>query len=551
MQLSQIKSYASKNKAEIAAALILLVVFAQLLFLIDYQSGVLDEQFYPGVGKYFVTNGDFSPFAFRYHPILPYYINSLFLYFDGNPVWEHTPYSLSYIVENGYDWNNLLLLTRLPIALVALLLGFFIFRWAKELYGKKAALFALLLYGFEPSILAHSSFATTDLVAVAFIFIAMYYFWKLEKAPAIRSAAIGGFTLALALLSKNTALVLVPIVLFFFIWKYRKSVIALNNLKLIVLYFAIAFLVIWGAYGFQVSSVIDTVHSPEKALAFIDQKYSGFQKDMIVAGFNAPIPATAYVTTIGYNVWHSASGQGNFFLGKEGMHSEWYYFPVAFLVKSPIPLLIFLGLAIAGLAFRKRSLRLKDEKMLLAPIIVYSLFLMLALTLYIGIRHLLPIYPFLFVLASPLVYYKLSSLSKQRMYKIAVAVLLIWYVAEAAFIFPHNLSYFNEFVGPENAWKFFADTDVDWGQEVKELGRYMQRSGISTINFPEMLPYVYTKSYIDNYTFPSCTPANGLYAVTVTQLQLFIHKDCLSWLKSYEPTDKIGYSLFIYDVKDA
>src|SRR3989344_1263585 len=124
--------FSRKNKYEIAASIILLIVFLQLLYLIDYEGGILDEQSYPGVGKYFVTNWNFSPFAFRYHPILPYYINSIFLYFDDNPVWHHTPLNFSYIIGKAYDWNYLLFITRLPIAFVYVLLGIYIFKWAKE-----------------------------------------------------------------------------------------------------------------------------------------------------------------------------------------------------------------------------------------------------------------------------------------------------------------------------------------------------------------------------------------------------------------------------------
>src|SRR3989338_2647255 len=487
--------YFLDRKYELCAILIFFIIFAQLLYLIDYQGGILDEQFYPGVWKYFVTNSDFSPFAFRYHPALSYYINSVFLYFDNNPTWKNTPHSLAYIIENGYDLNYFLFLTRLPIAFVSLLLGFYIYKWAKEIYGKRAALFALFLYGFEPSILAHGSFATTDIVAAAFIFISMYYFWEFFKYPNWKSCLISGVTLALALLSKNTALILIPLVFALLVYKYKFRIFSKVGVKFGLIFFVSIFIIIWTAYGFQVSSVMSQVHSPEKALDFINSKYSGVTKDIVLGLANLPLPATTYITSIGYNIWHSSSGQGNYFLGEIGTHSKWYYFPVAFLIKTPIPLLIVLFIAVAFLLFNKK--RKVDEKFLILPAIVYLLFLMFMLSLYIGIRHLLPIYPFLFVIMGGIIY-RAKFLKRRRIFNIIILALCIWYIAESLTVFPHDLSYFNEFVGTENAWKLFADTDVDWGQDVKELGKYMSKNNIKTINFVDMLPNVYTRFYIQN-----------------------------------------------------
>jgi 4-amino-4-deoxy-L-arabinose transferase-like glycosyltransferase len=558
-------SRAARWKYEIAAGLLLLAMLAQLLVLITYQSGIADEQFYPGVGKYFVENGDFSPFAFRYHPPLAYYINSLLLYSDSNPVWQSTPFDMG-LLATTYGFDNLLLLTRLPIALLAIVLGIFIFAWSRALFGKKAALFAVFLYSFEPTLLAHSSVATTDLAAAAFIFIAMYALWKLEQRQTFRFAALAGFCLGLALLSKFTALILVPVVLAFFLYKpvlsrSRRLASCLRmkfearhpfRLRLIGLCFLVAFITVWAAYGFQVSTVLDSVHSREKALGFLDQKYpDGLQRELALGAMNTPLPAAGYVTGLGYAAFHSSTGHENYFFGEISTSARWHYHPVAFLLKTPLPLLLLLGMAAAGAICWRKKIDWRGRKHLIAPVLAYAVFLWFAVSLNIGLRHSLPLYPFIFVLASPLVTFKLKAPRKEKVFRAALIALAIWYVAEAALILPHNMSYFNELVGSQNGWLYLNDPDVDWGQEVKGLARYIQENGISGIYFAKYMPDVYTDQYISDYSAPGCTPQNGLYAIGAAKFGFMESRACYEWLLDYKPIDRIGYAIFIWDITDA
>jgi len=554
------KNFISEKKYGIAVGIILLVIFAQLLYLINYEGAISDEQFYPGVGKYLVETGNFSlvTIALQSHPPLSYYINSLFLYPSKDPIWKQSPYSLRNVVEY-YGLDYILLITRIPIALVSLLLSFYIYKWAKELYGKKAGLFALLLYAFEPTILAHSSFTTTDIVAVAFMFIAIYYLWRYDNQQTKTRLAIAGVTLGLALLTKYSALILVPLTFAFLIYKYHKNIREINTWKIIVGYFSIAFLIVWASYGFQFSTISNEIHSKEKAMNFIDKKYSGFTKEVIITGMNIPIPATTYIGGLGYNVYHSAVGHYNYFFGEVSLEAKWYYHPIIFLSKSPIPLLIILAILISGIIYKKKTIKWKDEKYLIIPIIVYLIFLWFIINLNLGLRHSLPIYPFMFVLASSIISFKFKASKGKTIYKIVLTMMIIWYIVEALFILPHNLSYFNEFVGSENGWLYFADTDVDWGgYEVKEVGKYVRSNNITDFKFTLSLVNEYARAYIDPNLLgdkdweiiPGCKPKNGIYVATTSQLTLLGNRECYKWLLNYSPVDKIGYSMFIYNITD-
>jgi 4-amino-4-deoxy-L-arabinose transferase-like glycosyltransferase len=533
----------SKRKTELAAAALLAIMLVQIIYVITSTSQVLDEQFYPGVGKYTLTTGDFSPFAYRFHPPLAYYINSIFLYTDNNPVWNEKPFDMANIIS-VYGIDNYLFLTRLPIAVMSLVLGIFIFVWARKLYGNRAALFSLVLFCFEPTIIANSAVATTDMAAATFIFIAMYFFWKMHIARGMKNTALAGIFLGLALLSKFTALILLPVAFFMILYLFRK-----NRIKTIIIYFVAAFFLIWMFYGFQIATINSTVHSTGKSQEFINEAFSGSEKATINSFMNVPLPAASYFTALGYNVYHSFVGHGAYLFGQYSMHGWFYYYILAFAVKAAIPLMLLIAIfAIFSIVGKMKFS--SEEKFILLAILVFFVFLSL-LKLNIGLRHLLPIYPFVFVILGKLLKVKIS---RKNIYYAVLALLSIWVVAEALLIMPYNMSYFNEFVGPKNGYKYLSDPDVDWGQWLKYAASYEKEKNITSIYMTAPLPDALTKQYIVDYTRPSCSPKNGIYFVSVSSLILYDHfndpSNCLQWLRDRTYQDMIGYSVLVYNVTD-
>ncbi len=168
----------------------------------------------------------------------------------------------------------------------------------------------------------------------------------------------------------------------------------------------------------------------------------------------------------------------------------------------------------------------------------------------IGIRYILPLYPFLIVYAS-----KLLSLKKGRILNALIILLCIWYLVGTASICPHYLAYFNELVGgPDNGYKYLADSNLDWGQDLKGLKGYtVERKikGIKLSYFGTAEPDYYSLDYrpVSESEAHKCSP--GIYVVSVNNLlNIFSRdKDRFSWLKKYKPKDKIGYSIFVYEIK--
>src|SRR3989339_1132224 len=111
----------------------------------------------------------------------------------------------------GNDTEKIIFWSRFPIVLLSLLLGFFIFKWAKELFGVKAGLLALVLYAFDPNILGHNHYVTTDLGIAAFSVFAFYFFVRYLKNPTWKTIFWAGIFLGLAALTKYSSVMLFPV----------------------------------------------------------------------------------------------------------------------------------------------------------------------------------------------------------------------------------------------------------------------------------------------------------------------------------------------------
>ncbi|GAM10528.1 hypothetical protein OR1_02817 [Geobacter sp. OR-1] len=174
----------------------------------------------------------------------------------------------------------------------------------------------------------------------------------------------------------------------------------------------------------------------------------------------------------------------------------------------------------------------------------------------LALRYVLPIYPFIFVMVGFLGTYLLQ-------YRYLASMFIIWYLASAWYIAPHYLAYFNEIAGgPGNGYKYLVDGNLDWGQDLPGLKKFMDENGIKRISlsyFGADSPERYGIKYDwlpSHYLFNPepdkevrVTP-DQLVAISATNLQgvYFDDKNQYKWLLDYKPVAKIGYSIFVYDL---
>jgi len=517
---------------KVIVVILLFLVFIQAITSIKNKSITVDEISHLSSGYSYLKTGDFrlNPEALPLVDMLSA-LPLLFL----NPKlpldhesWEKAKY---YELEGQYHWdfgeqfffyynNNadqMLFFGRIFVILLSVLLGFFVFKWAKELFGIKSGLFALFLYSFSPNILAHSRLATIDLGASCFMFIATYYFWRFINNISIKSLAIAGITFGLAQLSKFTALYLIPIYII---------------LTLIVLYTKRKkdtkfFNILFGKKSYTLFFLLLTIFIVGFVVVMTGYFIKGFP---------------AYINGFKYATYHSIVGHPSYLLGQHSTSGWWYYFFIAFFIKTPIPTLIFLLLTL--IFFRRiKHKEIINEFFLIVPII-FLFFVFMFNHMNIGLRHILPVYPFLFVFTSRIINFK-----KLR---ILIILLALWYLVGALIIYPHYLAYFNEFVGgPNNGDKYLLDSNLDWGQDLKGLKVYMEKNNIKNIT----LGY-WGKDDIGyrgiSYKQVSCYPEPGLIAVSANTLYGIREErgECLKWLRKYKPITKIGYTILIYNITE-
>lgn len=125
---------------------------------------------------------------------------------NGEPEWR---FGSRIIAENGAD--KVLFWSRLPFILLSAVGGLVLYLFGRELVGDIAALGALFLYVFDPTLIAHSFLATTDVGLALFAMLFLWALWSYLCHPSWTRLLLSGVTLGLALCAKFSAVFLVPI----------------------------------------------------------------------------------------------------------------------------------------------------------------------------------------------------------------------------------------------------------------------------------------------------------------------------------------------------
>jgi 4-amino-4-deoxy-L-arabinose transferase-like glycosyltransferase len=477
------------------------------------------------------------------------------------------PASLVFLFENRISGDKILALSRTMVILLGVILGWYVYRWARLLYGPKAGLLALFLYSISPNILAHARLVTTDFPATALAFIAMYHFWSFTRQPHLTRAVAAGIVLGLAFATKyNTLFVLLPIATWtlWALWStLRKEQVVGPRRKLVLGLLAmgvIAYLTIWGVYGFRFRSpryqeqmTQGAVYSWEK-----NRPSSPLIASAMDVSLKARILPESYLYGLCRLLARSEEGHGAYLMGLISATGWWYYFILAFLFKTPVSTLLLL---FATLIFfpKIREATWTSLNFLLLPAVVVF-FVTSRQNINIGLRHVLPAYPFLLVLIARVVRYESKH---QKLARWVLSLLCVWAVWEAALIYPHYLAYFNGLVGgPSGGRYMLVDSNLDWGQDLKGLKGYMERNGIRKVKlayFGTSDPAYYGIDYdlLPSYAIvgqPTCiewSPAvlelKGIMAVSATLLQgLYCPGDVYWKLRRMKPTANIGYSIYIF-----
>jgi len=465
-------------------------------------------------------------------------------------------------------------LGRVPMVGMGVFLGIFIFIVGRELYGFAAAVAALTIYALDPNIIAHSSIIHTDIPFTLFLFGSTYFFWRSLSTTSLLNALLAALFFALAAITKFSFVAILAIwttlgAFQLFGLQSQESESEKNqllkdhrlreNAVLLTFVFSVAvvtaYIVIWCAYGFR----FDAVAYQKGNLAFA-RLVGDDQWLAILVDFNAKYLVLPEAWVYGLIDALKSIHRPSYLLGEISDHGFWLYFPVAFVVKTPLPTLLLLLMAILFMIFDRDQQ--KRNIVLLAPVVIFFSLAVWS-KINIGTRHILPIYPFLFVWIGGAVG-KLWS-GKNRVGKCCVLALGLWLVGSGIQVYPDYLAFFNEIIGgPRNGYKVLVDSNLDWGQDLKGLKRWMNDHRVDRIAlayFGTVDPSYYgihaehPKGSISEPAVdrgkkqPSMPPYTAISATHLTGLYLR-KRETYARFREKEPVATIGHSILIYRADD-
>ena len=421
--------------------------------------------------------------------------------------------------------------------------------WGRRLFAPEAAAIAVALVTLLPAILGHAGLATTDVALTGMLLVALFAFTRWLERPSVARGAVFGAAAAGAVLAKMSALVFLPVC--------SAAILALALL----------------ASPAERTRLLGARAERRRTLSRVAAGvlvggavllltlWAGYRFDYVIAqrsaGGRVPIPAPAFLGGLHILVAHQQGGHPAFLLGEISQKGWWYFFPVVLAVKTPIA---FALLAVAGassvvaLARRQRDWRPAAPLVAAGAIVLVSM----AAQINLGVRHVLPAYPLLAIVAGAGAH-RAWHLSRHRsLARALVAALVLWLAAASVRAHPDYIAYFNELAGahPE---RILSGSDLDWGQDLTRLNRFVQRRGIDRI----------AVAY-----FGSAIPARHLDAA-VSELQptdrvhgwIAISEGCLQgfgcnlqppgdrerargyrWLEAFRPAARVGRAMRVYYV---
>lgn len=441
----------------IAALFVLLSVGSALR-----ESLVYDEIFYIQEGKANLTTKIFND---PYNPPLVRELTALPLVF----------------LPSILPQSNISAIRYLPARLVTIILGV-ILLWSVYVFVKRrvdpvSAVFAVLLFALEPTVLAHSHYITSDIGVTLFFFLAYWAWLVLLRKHTWRHAVFLGIAVGLAFASKISAipyvLVSAAAALFFekkmfgFRWLWKKK-------RLVVVSLVITMFVVWSTYFFQTNVIIagrdDSNRVSERILQYAKNKNLNVLVSAMYVLQHQPVPLGDYLATVKNTLLRPPVAQeevkGSIFMN--------------IILKMPIPLMLF---AVIGLWQPNIALYI-------IPIVAVFATTLNAATMP-WVRYVLPAYPFLAIIAAIGVR-KLGQISPtssrwaglRGVKGMVIAGLLLWYVVGSISAYPHFISYANEFAGPAGLrYQLLTDSNIDWGQSLPDIADFVRREQPGHLSF--------------------------------------------------------------------
>ena len=451
-------------------------------------------------------------------------------------------------------------------------ISFSVLLWVSLLFGVmkmfswKEALIAVALVASEPTLIAHGSLATTDMPIAATLFLAVVALYLFCEKPVLLRASALGVAIGSTLASKHTALPAMSLLVILLAvhlgltWRdhspegmtFGKQV--LRSVGGFAFALVLGWTCLWGTYRFRYYAL---PHAQQESMPFTSQPsaskgLSARLEPVELWIHHAHIFPEAYVFGLA-DILNENNANPMVIFGKKYPVGRWYYFPAAFSIKTSLALLI---LFIVGLLqsrlYRKHT---REMAFLLIPGLGYFAFGMSS-GLDIGIRHILPVYPFFIATAAA------GACALATRYPKAwlpILGLLALAAADSARVLPNDIAFSNElWGGTDNTYKYLSDSNVDWGQNFKEIRSYIanhhvRQCWIAANGNPEIAAAILPCKLLPAPFQVSDRPMEDIPAVI--EGTVFLSNEALpdefpgiyETIVSTKPVDLIGGATFVYE----
>ncbi len=390
------------------------------------------------------------------------------------------------------DADALLLRAREAASIFTVLLALLIFEASASMFGAGPAFLALGLFVFEPNLLAHGALVATDMGITCCLFAAVYAFYRYVKQPSALRLAECGFVTGLALAAKHSGLLIFPILGLLALAEVlggrpprsepnadptkkleARGRQALRLASALLVIGGIGFAVLWAFYAFRFQARPGNLKMTPPITEFTKYLKHPLESRIFLELERRRLLPESYLNGLAFHV--AAHKSPTFVLGKFYSEGRWFYFPAAFIIKSTLGFLLLLLLTLGA----RRLYRVELRREVLFIAIPAGIYFAVSLTsgLNIGLRHILPVYPFFLVLAGVGGW---TLMKQHRRWTYVVAALLAFHVVSSLRSFPDYLAYSNEaWGGPAKTYRVLTDSNVDWGQGLKAAKRYLDRRRIT------------------------------------------------------------------------